>query len=137
MSPRLSIVYDPLEDVAARFVDFKAAIWIVVAQIRAKCETKDRRSGGTEIGNVKGSQHATFHTRIAQEMMGGWVHNLAVVPTLAYFSADTLRGLYADAEGFLGVRKVGVIEDAQEDDRRVFLAHIDLEIGSDPRGNEE
>jgi hypothetical protein len=67
----------------------------------------------------------------------GGVHNIAIVPAPADFSAHPLCGFYANPQRLLCVREISVVEDTEQDDRGVFLENIDLHIRCDPRRDQK
>lgn len=87
--------------------------------------------------DVEGAKHPTPDTRVAEHLVGGGVHHLAVVPVLGHLAADALRVLHAHPESLLRIGKVSVIKHPQEENGRILLAHVDNRPRCDARREEE
>ena len=53
------------------------------------------------------------------------------------FTANALRGLYPYAQSFGRIWKIGVVEDAEQEDGSVLLLKIDRRIGINSSGHQE
>jgi hypothetical protein len=137
MGARVAVVDDHAEDIAPWLVDLKPPVRVVVADVGAEGEAVGGLSVFTEVADVERAEYAAADARVAQQVMGGWVHHVTVIPRLVHLPADALGVIDADAESLLGVGKVGVVQHAQQDDRGVLLAYVHRLRRVDAGGNQE
>jgi hypothetical protein len=85
------IVDDAFQSIAARREYLQAVSVVVVAQVGAERQHVADVSAAAKIGAVERAQHATLETDVTQKVVGGRVHDLALVPNILEVPAHALR----------------------------------------------
>lgn len=134
---RVALVDDLGEYLTFRLEDLETPVRVIVADVGTEGEAIHWPAIFPEVAYIECAEHAAPDPCVAQQVVCGRVHHVAVIPGLVYLTADTLGVIDADAERLLGVRKVGVIQDAQQDDRGVLLAYVHWLRRVNPCGDQE